>query len=183
MSEAALIHSPPLTGSTTAERLIALSIASARRRLYIANAYFVSDADFVRLLVGAERRGVDVRLLTSGAQTDVKMTWIADRDRYETLLAAGVRIYEYRPTAMHAKTFVVDGALTAVATMNFDNRSLAYNNEVALVVLDNAVGATMEALFFDDLNFSDEIRLEDFGRRSRAQRLLERAASVLANLL
>jgi len=66
VSEAALIHSPPLTGSTTAERLIALSIASARRRLYIANAYFVPDADFVRLLVAAARRGVDVRLLTNG---------------------------------------------------------------------------------------------------------------------
>jgi cardiolipin synthase len=150
VSEAALVHSPPLTGSTTAERLIALSIASARRRLYITNAYFVPDANFVQLLVDAARRGVNVRLLTNGAQTDVKMTWLAGRDRYEILLAAGVRIYEYRPTAMHAKTFVVDGALTAVTTMNFDNRSLAYNNEVALVALDSAVGAGMESLFFDD---------------------------------
>jgi len=183
VSEAALIHSPPLTGSTTAERLIALSIASARRRLYIANAYFVPDANFVRLLVDAARRGVDVRLLTSGAQSDVKMTWLAGRDRYETLLAAGVRIYEYRPTVMHAKTFVVNGALSAVTTMNFDNRSLAYNNEVALVALDSAVGATMEALFLDDLRVSDEIRLEVFEMRPRTQRLLEHAASVLANVL
>jgi len=183
VSEAALIHSPPLTGSTTAERLIALSIASARRRLYIANAYFVPDADFVRLLVDAARRGVDVRLLTSGAQTDVKLTWLAGRDRYETLLAAGVRIYEYRPTAMHAKTFVVDGALTAITTMNFDNRSLAYNNEVALVARDATIGAGMEAMFLDDLQVSDEIRIDVFGIRPRTQRLLEHAASVLANLL
>jgi len=147
VSEAALIHSPPLTGSTTAERLIALSIASARRRLYIANAYFVPDADFVRLLVAAARRGVDVRLLTNGAQP------------------------------------VVDGVLAAVTTMNFDNRSLAYNNEVALVALDSTVGATMESLFLDDLRISDEIRLDDFGRRPNTQRLLEAAASVLANVL
>lgn len=183
VSEAALVYSPPLTGSTKAERLIALSIASARRRLYIANAYFVPDADFVQLLVDAARRGVDVRVLTNGAKTDVKTTWLAGRSRYDVLLAAGVRIHEYRPTTMHAKTFVVDGALSAVGTMNFDNRTLAYNNEVALVVLDGAVGARMEALFLDDLRQADEFRLDGFGNRSLAQRLVERAAGVLASLL
>lgn len=182
-TEAALVYSPPLTGSTAAERLLAFSISSAQRRLYIANAYFIPQADFVQLLVAAARRGVDVRILTNGAQTDVKTTWLAGRSRYETLLAAGVRIYEYRPTTMHAKTFVVDGAWTAVATMNFDNRSLAYNDEVALVTRDGVVGATMEALFLDDLRFADEIRLEAFLRRPRTQRLLERAASALASLL
>jgi cardiolipin synthase len=94
-----------------------------------------------------------------------------------------VRIYEYRPTAMHAKTFVVDGALTAVTTMNFDNRSLAYNNEVALVARDGTIGAGMEAMFLDDLQMSDEIRLEVFGTRTLSQRFIEYGASVLANLL
>ena len=183
VSAAALVYSPPLTGSTTAERLLAISIASARRRLYIANAYFIPRADFVQLLVAAARRGVDVRILTNSAKTDVKSTWLAGRSRYETLLAAGVRIYEYPPTTIHAKTFVVDGAWSAVTTMNFDNRSLAFNNEVALVALDTAVGATMEALFLDDLRVADEIRLDVFRRRPRTQRLLERAASVIADLL
>ena len=180
---AALVYSPPLTGSTTAERLFALSIASARRRLYIANAYVVPDRDFVELLVAAARRGVDVRVLTNGERTDVKTPWLAGRSRYETLLAAGVRIYEYRPTTMHAKTFVVDGGWSAIGTMNFDNRSLAYNSEVALVALDGGVGALMESRFLEDLRFADEMRLDAFGRRSRVQRLLERAASVLASLL
>ena len=76
-TEAALIYSPPLTGSTTAERLLALSIASPRRRLYIANAYFIPDADFVQLLIAAARRGVDVRILTNGNQSDVKTTLLA----------------------------------------------------------------------------------------------------------
>lgn len=182
-TEAALVYSPPLTGSTTAERLVALSIASARRRLYIANAYFVPDADFIQLIVDAGRRGVDVRVLTNGAQSDVKTTWLAGRSRYETLLAAGVRIYEYRPATMHAKTFVVDGVWSSVGTMNFDNRSLAYNSEVALVALDAGVGATLESLFLDDLRFADEIRLEAFRRRPRTERLLEGAANVVASLL
>ena len=180
---AALVHSPPLTGSTAAERLLAFSISSARRRLYVANAYFIPHADFVQLLVDAAQRGVDVRILTNSARTDVRSTWLAGRSRYETLLAGGVRIYEYQPVTIHAKTFVVDGRWSVVSTMNFDNRSLAYNNEVALVALDSAVGATMEALFLDDLRVAEEIRLETFRRRPRMQRLLERVASVLAGLL
>jgi len=182
-SDAALVYSPPLEGSTTAERLIAFSIASARRRLYIANAYFVPEPDFMQLLIDAAGRGVDVRLLTSGAYTDVKTTRLAARSRYAALLAAGIRVYEYRPTNMHAKTFVVDGEWTVIGTMNFDNRSLAYNNEVALVVHDGRVGQRMETMFIDDLRWSDEIRPAAFSRRSRTQRLLERAANVLAGLL
>ena len=180
---AALLYSPPLTGSTTAERLLALSIASARRRLYVTNAYFIPHADFVQLLAEAARRGVDVRILTNGERTDVKSTWLAGRSRYETLLAAGVRIYEYLPTTVHSKTFVVDGEWSAVSTMNFDNRSLAYNNEVALVVRDRAVGATMDSLFVEDLRFAEEVSLVSFRRRPWTARIMERAAGVLANIL
>ena len=61
------------------------------------------------VMVASARRGVDVRVLTNGAQSDVKTTWLAGRSRYEVLLAAGVRIYEYRPTTIHSKTIVVDG--------------------------------------------------------------------------
>ena len=182
-TEAALVYSPSLTGSTAAERLFAFSIASARRRLYVANPYFIPQADFVQLIVAAARRGVDVRILTNGEQTDVKTTWLAGRSRYEILLAAGVRIYEYRPTTIHAKTVVMDGVWTAITTMNFDNRSLAYNDEVALVVLDSTIGAAMESRFVDDLRFADEMRLDSFRRRGRTERLLERAASFAASLL
>ena len=180
---AALLFSPSLTGSTTAERLFALSISGARRTLYITNADVVPHADFVQLLVEAARRGVDVRILTNGRRTDVATTWLAGRSRYETLLTGGVRIYEYQPTTLHAKTFVVDGVWSAVGTMNFDNRSLAYNNEVALIARDNRLGATMDSLFLDDLGAAEEIRLDEFRRRPWTARLRERAASIIAGLL
>ena len=180
---AALLFSPSLTGSTAAERLFALSIAGARRTLYITNAYVVPHADFIQLLVEAARRGVDVRILTNGRRSDVAITWLAGRSRYETLLAAGVRIYEYQPTTLHAKTFVVDGVWSAVGTMNFDNRSLAYNNEVALIARDARLGATMDSLFLDDLGAAEEIRLDEFRRRPWLARLRERVANVVAGLL
>ena len=129
------------------------------------------------------RRGVEVRVLTNGARSDVSTTWLAGRSRYETLLSAGVRIYEYEPTTLHAKTFVADGLWTAIGTANFDNRSLAYNTEVALTVRNATIGATMDSLFLADLQYAEEIRLAAFRRRSRWIHLRERAASVLADLL
>ncbi len=179
---ATLVRSPPLMGSTAAERLLALAIASAAHTLYISNAYFVPTLGFARLLIEAAQRGVDVRLLTNGRQSDVRTTWLAGRRSYEPLLHAGVRIYEYR-TTIHAKTFVVDGHLSAISTMNFDNRSLAYNNEVALVTLDGAIGSYMVSLFLQDAQYADEILLAAFQTRAWTSRLLERMASIGSRLL
>ena len=67
--------------------------------------------------------------------------------------------------------------------MNFDNRSLAYNNEVALLVRNQAIGATMDSMFRADLLYASEIRLASFRRRSAMDKLLERVASVFATVL
>ena len=107
--QAGIFFASPTAGSTPAERFIALSIASARRTLYVTNSYFVPDDDFRNILISARKRGVDVRVLTVSKETDVKTTWWAGRSSYEQLLAAGVRIYEYQPAMMHSKTFIVDG--------------------------------------------------------------------------
>ncbi len=78
-----LLFSAPTTGSTPAERFNALSIASARKTLYVTNSYFVPDDDFRFLLKESRRRGVDVRILTVSSNSDVKTTWWAGRSRYE----------------------------------------------------------------------------------------------------
>ena len=179
---AVVVCSPPLMGSTAAERLIALAIASATRTLYISNAYFVPTLNFARLLIEAARRGVDVRVLTNGRQSDVRTTWLAGRRSYEPLLKAGVRIFEYCTTT-HAKTFVVDGQLSQIGTMNFDNRSLAYNTEVALVILDAVTGRYVDSLFLEDARYSEEIVLASFHARPWISRALERLASLGSRLL
>ena len=183
VDDATLLYSPPLTGSTTAERLLALSIASARHRLYITNAYFIPESDYVKLLVDAARRGVDVRILTNGPATDVRSTWLAARSRYGALLSAGVRIWEYQPTTMHAKTLVADGVWSTIGTMNFDNRSLAYNNEVAFLARDRRLGAMLDSMFIEDLRFAAEIRPETFERRSLMERVLEWGGNAIAGIL
>jgi cardiolipin synthase len=180
---AALLHTSPTLGSTAAERFFALFIAGARKTLYITNSYFAPDRNFVELLVAAGRRGVDVRILTAGARTDVQTVRFAGRAWYSSLLAAGVRIYEWQPTTMHAKTFVVDGLWSTVGSMNFDNRSMALNDESTLVVLDRAVGEEMHRIFLADLEHAQEITAAAFGRRPWIERIMERGATVLTRLL
>ena len=182
-TRAGLLFAMPTTGSTNAERFMALSIASARQRLFITTSYFVPDDDFRELLLAAARRGVDVRVLTAGDKSDVKTTTWAGRARYEELLAGGVRIYEYLPTMIHSKTFVIDGMWSTVGSLNFDNRSLAFNNESNLVVLDPAIGAQMDSLFTEDLRYSAEITLPRWRERGRGERLMEWGANLLSRML
>ncbi|HVE77534.1 MAG TPA: phospholipase D-like domain-containing protein [Gemmatimonadaceae bacterium] len=180
---AALLHLAPTTGSTPAERFLALTITAARRTLYVSNSYFVPDDDFRRLLVAAAKRGVDVRILTTSDKTDVPTTWYAGRRRYEELLRGGVRVFEYQPVMMHAKTIVADGLWASVGTMNFDNRSLVFNDETNLVALDAALGAELETIFLEDLRYAREIDLETFRRRSAWERVKENGAHLLSRLL
>jgi cardiolipin synthase len=180
---ATLLHTAPTIGSTAAERLLALSIAAARHSLYITNSYFVPDDDFVRLLREAAARGVDVRVLTPGTLNDVKSTWYAGRAQYERLLDGGVRIFWYQPAMIHGKSFVVDGCWASIGTMNFDNRSLAFNDESNLLVLDEGFGSRVREVFLDDLTRSKEVTLEQFRQRPWKDRMLEWSATRVARIL
>lgn len=170
---AGVLHGSPSVGSTEAERFFIYSIASARRTLYITNSYFVPDTEIREMIAAAARRGVDTRVLTVSAATDVRSTWYASRARYEELLCAGVRIFEYRPVMMHAKTLVVDGQWAAVGSMNADNRSLSLNEETVLLMLGREPAREVERQFLADLAFADEIELETFRRRGAAERIKE----------
>jgi cardiolipin synthase len=180
---AGLLDAQPTIGSTPAERFLALSIAGARHRLYITNSYFVPNHDFKQLLIEAAKRGVDVRILTVGAESDVKITRYAGRKQYDDLLKGGVRIFEFAPTMMHAKTIVADGMWVSVGSMNFDNRSMVFNNESNLNVLDTTIGATLDSVFMNDLKYSKEITRADFEKRGLLQRIFELGSSAMARLL
>ena len=180
---AGVLHGSPSVGSTEAERFLTLSIASARERLWITNSYFVPDRDIRQMIAAAARRGVDARVLTAGDDSDVKSTLYAGRARYEELLAAGVRIFEYNDTMMHAKTLVVDGGWAAVGSMNADNRSLSFNEETVLMMLDDGSAAALEGQFERDLAHATEVRLETFRRRGLWERTKEHACHLVWRVL
>jgi cardiolipin synthase len=181
--QAGLMHTIPSTGSTPATRFLALSIAGARKTLYISNSYFVPGENFMQLLLAAARRGVDVRILTASDKTDIKTTLYAGRTYYEKLLQGGVKIYEYQPTMMHSKSMVVDGMWSSIGSMNFDNRSVSFNEESNLVALDRRVGAEMDSIFMDDIKWSKEIKLDEFRKRPLSGKILEWGAQKLRRVL
>jgi cardiolipin synthase len=180
---AGVLHASPSIGSTEAERFFAYSLSSARKKLYITNSYFVPDRDFRRMIGAAAKRGVDTRILTVSHEGDVKSTWYAGRARYEELLSAGVRVFEYQPVMMHAKTMVVDSLWAAVGSMNADNRSLSLNEETVLLTLDRGVAGEVEKHFLEDLDHSKEILLEEFRRRGVWERVKEKVCYAFWRVL
>ena len=180
---AGLMYDAPSLGSTNAERFFMMSLHGARERLYITNAYFVPDSQFRQELIDAVERGVDVRVLTPGTNSDRMSTYHASRRHYEELLEGGVRIYHYRPTMVHAKTIVADGVWGSVGTINFDNRSMVLNDEVAVVMQDRASGEELERLFLEDLEHADEVDLASVRSRGAVDRLKERFYHAFAPLL
>jgi cardiolipin synthase len=180
---AGLLYTSPTLGSTAAERFLAISIAGATRTLYVTTAYFAPDAALVDMLTGAAARGVDVRVLTAGDATDMHIVRLAGRSWYQTLLDANVRIYEWQPTTLHPKTFVVDGVWSTVGSMNMDNRSLALNDEATLMVYDAEFGRQMNEVFAADLQHAREITRDAFRQRSWWQRSVEAVSWLFTRLL
>jgi cardiolipin synthase len=173
-----VIKSSPSEGSSTVKLLYIISIVSAEKSIYISNAYFVPDKDTTRALEGAVRRGVDVRVIVPGEYTDVPIVRQASRLHYDYLLRRGIRIFEYQPTMMHAKTMVVDGTWSTVGSSNFDERSFRLNDEVNVNIFDEAVAKQMETMFFEDLTRSREVTLRRWFKRPIVERLKEKIAGV-----
>jgi cardiolipin synthase len=173
-----VVRSSAGVGDTNAEALFFLAIACARERLDLTTAYFAPRPAFVRALSDAARRGVDVRVLVPGPHSDKEVVRVAGRAVYDELLGHGVRIFEYQPTMLHAKTLSIDGVWAAVGSVNFDNRSFALNDEATLCVQDPRFAARLDEQFVRDLDLSEEIHSERFADRSNGHRLREVAAKL-----
>jgi len=148
------------------------AIRSAESTVYLTNAYFVPDPQFLATLKEAARRGVDVRLILP-SKTDSGLVFHAGRARYTELLEAGVKIYERRGGLLHTKAAVIDGVWSTVGSTNLDWRSFLHNDEVNAAILGVEFGAQMRAMFEADLAQSDQITLEQWQRRSLANRMKE----------
>lgn len=136
---------------TRTERLIQILIQAAQKRLWIANAYFVPSRAILEMIERKASEGVDVRLLMPGKKSDSKTSAGAQHMEYGSLVARGVRVFEYQPSMMHAKTMLVDDELSVVGSMNLDPLSLGKLEEVALVVQDRAFAATLAQTFEADV--------------------------------
>jgi cardiolipin synthase len=159
------VRSSPSGGSNELKRLYLLGLASARRTIEITTPYFVTDESSRWALEDAVRRGVKIRLLVEGDITDAMPVKYASRKHYEQLMALGIEIYEYRPTMMHTKTFVVDGMWSMFGSANFDNRSLELNDELNVVVTSPQLAARILQDFENDLKASARLDLATWRKR------------------
>ena len=157
-------------------------IYGAKSRVWLTNSYFMPNRRVVRALKRAADRGVDVRILLPG-KSDVEVVRHAGRAIWGGLLRHGVRIYEWQKSILHSKTAVVDGVWSTIGSMNLDYRSLLWNLEVNVAVLDAEFGRVMERSFEQDLSESSEVDPRAFLFRPLGQRLLERGLYPFRRLL
>jgi cardiolipin synthase len=157
-------------------RLDQLVAAVARERLWITDAYFVGTSPYVQALIAAASDGVDVRLLMPGSGTDLPLVQNMTRAGYRQLLEAGVRIFEWNGTMIHAKTAVADGKWARVGSSNLNIQSWLGNWELDVAIEDEGFARQMEDMFLADLEGSTEIVLNE-RLITRAQPLVPRVGS------
>lgn len=165
--------SSPREGTENVRLMYLLSIAAARSNIRLATPYFVPGDLTEEELIAACHRGVKVEILVPGARTDAPAVRNASRAKWERLLKAGVKFYEYQPTMYHCKMMIVDDIWVSVGSANFDNRSFRLNDEANLNVFSAAFAAEQIRVFEADKAKSREIDYERWKQRSTGKRLME----------
>jgi cardiolipin synthase len=155
-ARAAFVSSTASPIVTRAERLTQLLLGFARQRVWISNAYFVPSPAILRLLADKAARGVDVRVLVAGKQSDSKTSFGAQQFEYRSLVERGVRVWEYMPSMLHTKAMLVDTELALVGSINLDPLSLNKLEEGALVTQDSAVNERLAQDFIEDCAHAKE---------------------------
>jgi cardiolipin synthase A/B len=156
-----------------------VSFINAQQRLWICNSYFIPDDRLRSAAIERAKSGVDVRILVPGNHTDALPVQAAGRSYYQELLEAGVRIFEFQPAMMHAKTTVVDGVWSIVGSANLDERSMELNEENVLGIADKDFAQSIERGLTADFARSREILLEEWRKRSILHRCMERVCKIL----
>lgn len=153
--------------------LLRLVISIAQHRLRVTTGYFVPDSATVEMLCNAAARGVAIDILMPGPYTDSRVARMAGEDTYEQLLEAGVNLYRYQPTMLHAKIVLMDEAVAVIGSANFNHRSMGKDDEIALCVIDDALFAKLAGDFEHDRGRCEQVRLEPWRKRGPWQRLKE----------
>jgi cardiolipin synthase len=161
------------------ERAYRQAIGTARNEIIIANAYFLPGRRLRSALFHARRRGVRVQLLLQG-RYDNFMQFHASRPVMASLLAAGIEVYEYSASLLHAKVAVIDGEWATVGSSNLDPLSLLLAREANVVWTHEALAGELRSHLVHAMEHSatplDATRLS---QRSLWHRALDRLAFAL----
>jgi cardiolipin synthase len=160
-------------GAESMQLMYLLTLAAAKQSIDLSMAYFIPDAHTLDHMLAALHRGVRVRIIMPGKETDSWMVRRASRAHWGRLLESGAEIYEYEPTMFHCKVLVVDGLWTSVGSTNFDTRSFRLNDEANLNVYDREFARRQTADFEADLARAQRITYEQWKNRPVHEKVLE----------
>ena len=158
------------------------AINRASVNIWMTQAYFLPDQDFVDALKDAAKRGVDVRILLPLKSNHIVADWIS-RGYFSQLLDAGVRILRFKDAMVHAKTATVDGTWTTVGTANIDRLSLTGNYEINVEVIDEDLAQLLEEIWSArrvELHRADVRRVGGPGPAPAVHRVRAAAAAAVA---
>ncbi len=150
----------PLDNEDVSEHVYLQIINQARHTLYIATPYFIVDDNILSALRLAAKSGVDVRIMTP-AVWDKRLVHMTTRSFYRDLVEGGVKVYEYTPGFVHSKTFVADGKVATVGTINLDFRSLYLHFECGVWMCGSSAVKKVEEDYLETLKKCKPIALED----------------------
>ena len=167
--------------STPVPSTIRYLIHSAKEYLYITTPYLVVGDEFVNALIDAKKRGVDVRIVTP-AIPDKKFVFALTRLSYGRLLTAGIRVYEYTPGFIHAKSYTSE-SFGLLGTVNFDYRSLYLHYECEVAFWNRETVDNVTKDFRDILLDSHEFTLEEWNNRPLSEKTKQKFLSLFASLL
>ena len=172
----------PLDDEAVGETVYLNLINKAKRYVYITTPYLILSSEMLTALTSAAKCGVDVRIITPHVP-DKWYVHAVSRSHYQPLIEAGVKIYEYTPGFIHAKTFVVDDDYAVVGTINLDYRSLYLHFECAVWMYQTPSVAQVRDDFFKTQQISQEITLEECRSLSFPRRLGCSVLRVFAPLM
>lgn len=178
-----VVRASTTLGWTDTANLLRALISLSKRQLRLVTAYFNPDSALVDLLLAAKKRGVDVRILVPGAHCDSRLSQLAGFENMEKLLEAGIRIWMYNRTMLHAKVMTVDSEVAMIGSANLNYRSMNKDEECCVVMLSGELAKSLDERFDDDCRQSVEQAVSDFKSRSAFLRLQERCARLIKEQL
>lgn len=168
-----VVRSQPSVGWTDADLAIRSLLEAACDTIRVTTAYFTPDHELCELLCRRAAEGVDVRILIPGEHIDKDFVQVVAVSQLEPLLRSPVRVWQFDPTMLHAKVLTVDGVVSMIGSANLNRRSLQHDDELALIVYDRSLAATLDGHFDEDLERSHELTADDWEHRGLSQRIRE----------
>lgn len=178
-----VLRCPAQIGWTDLHTMFGLLIDHAQESIRLTTAYFVPDEQTVTRLLDAVARGVDVTLLLPGRHADKRVVQLAGEKEFAPLLDAGIDIWNYQRSMLHAKVMTVDGCVATLGSGNLDQRSMRLNDECNVILFDRSLTAELDAQFDDDLTVSEQLEPERWDGRGPGQRAKEAATNVFDHKL